>query len=283
MQKVDIQIKCADEFEIAGTLYQPANIRGAVMIGPATGIKRRFYNAFATHLAENGYGVISYDNRGIGDSVKGSINKVNASLITWGTLDMTAALEQLKSNFPNQKYHLIRHSAGGQLVGLMNNALDLRSMFNYASSSGSIRNMTYPFKTSAIFFMNYFIPINNLLFGKTNSQWVGMGEPLPKKVAAQWNQWCNGTGYVATDFGKAIQAHLYDDLTLPSLWVHATDDAIANRANVEDMIRVYTKTDAKIIELNPKELGLKEIGHMNFFRSKNKHLWSHALNWLNQH
>lgn len=279
--KNDIKITCEDDFHLAGTLYKPSKLIGAIMIAPATGIKRQFYNSFANFLAQNGYGVITFDNRGIGESKSESINEINASLVNWGKLDMTAVLNALKEEFPNTLYHLIGHSAGGQLVGLMKNSNELQSMFNYASSSGSLNYTKYPFKFKSIFFLNCFIPISNLLFGQTNSQWIGMGEPLPKLVSSQWRNWCNGKGYVAEEFGKSIKNHLYDKLTLPSLWVHSIDDDIANIENVKDMIRVYSQSKSEIITLDPKEFGYKEIGHMKFFSPKRMKVWEIALDWLN--
>jgi len=273
---------CADGHPLAATLYAPAALKAAVMIAPATGIKRGFYNAFATHLAENGYGVICFDNRGIGDSQQGPIRHSKASLVAWGQQDMPAALRTLQHHFPATTYHLVGHSAGGQLLGLMENGKAIASMFIFAASSGSLRNMHLPFSVKPKFFLNVFIPMNNALLGHTRSHWVGMGEPLPKMVAAQWTKWCNGQGYVATDFGKAIPHHHnhFADIAIPSKWLHATDDDIANYANVQDMIRVYAKTDAHIVTLDPKALGYKEIGHMKFFSSKYNRLWNHATEWL---
>ncbi|MFK8012318.1 MAG: hypothetical protein AB8B80_09775, partial [Marinicellaceae bacterium] len=121
-----------------------------------------------------------------------------------------------------------------------------------------------------------------LFFAKTNSQWIGMGEPLPKLVAKQWRRWCNGKGYVATDFGKDINHHFYDDLTLNALWLHATDDGIANLANVKDMARVYSKSNINIKSIDATTTKSKQIGHMGFFRSKNSELWNYALEWLNE-
>ena len=281
MKESEIKIECADRFLLAGKIYEPEVYKAAVLIAPATGIKKRFYNSFATFLAQNGYGVLCFENRGIGSSKKGkSINNGEPSLITWGKLDLTAAFQQLKESFPNTEYHIVGHSAGGQLTGLMDDVSEIKSLFNYASSSGSLSNMTYPFKFQASFFLNIFIPVNNLLLGKTNSHWVGMGEPLPKQVAKEWSRWCNGKGYVAVDFNRNIKDHLYNEITAPSLWVHATDDGIANLENVKDMQRIYPNSKAEIKTLIPSENGFKDIGHMKFFSSKYNKLWQHAIDWL---
>ncbi len=274
------RLTCADGATLGATIYEPSRLKAAVMLGPATGIRRGFYRAFATWLASHGYGVITYDNRGVGDSLQASVSRCDASLVDWGRLDMPAVLEALQSAFPGTTYHLVGHSAGGLLAGLMPNARGLSSMFNVACSSGSLRNMRAGFRLQAEFFMNVFIPVTNALLGHTPAQWVGMGEPLPKRAAAEWRRWCNGRGYLATDFGRAIpdDNHLYDALTLPSLWLHASDDPIANLANVTEMVGVYSKSDARIVTLDPAAEGLRAIGHMAFFRHET--LWGRTLGWL---
>lgn len=282
IQETEVTIKCKDNFQLTGTLFKPTEVKSSVMIAPATGIKRQFYYAFAKYLSENGFAVLTFDNRGIGQSIEGSLNNGNPSLTNWGVLDMTAALEYLENEIPNTDYHLIGHSAGGQLVGLMENAKDLKSMFNFGSSSGSLKYSKYPFKLKSSFWLNFYIPASNLIFGHTKSQWVGMGEPLPKKVGSEWTRWCNGKGYVKVDLGGRIKKHLYDELSFPSLWVHSVDDDIANLDNVKDMIRVYSKTKAEIVSLSPAEHGFGDIGHMKFFSKKKRKLWELAIEWLNR-
>jgi len=282
VQEQTVSIVCADGFKLGATLFEPTEVKSAVMVGPATGIKRQFYSAFAAHLAEHGFAVLTFDNRGIGQSIEGSLNDGNPSLTNWGLLDMTAALEYLKSRYPGQEYHLLGHSAGGQLVGMMENAGDLKSMFNFGSSSGSLSYSKYPFKFKFLFWVSIFIPLSNLIFGHTKSQWVGMGEPLPKKVASEWSRWCKGKGYIKVDLDSKIKTHLYDDLTLNSLWVHAQDDDIATDCTVKDMIRVYSKINSEIVCLLPEEHGYKDIGHMKFFSKKKKKLWQMAIDWLDE-
>ncbi len=274
-------VLCSDQYQLTTTTYLPEKaIKGAILIAPATGIKRQFYGSFAAHLAEHGYGVITFDNRGIGESLTGSVAKSKASLQCWGEKDMPAVFEQLKQSFPDSKYHLVGHSAGGQLVGLMHNALELSSMFNVACSSGRLKNMSNPYFIKAHFFMNMFVPFSNAFWGHTKSQWIGMGEPLPKAVAQQWRKWCNGQGYVKTAFGKTVHNHLYDDLSIPSMWVNAIDDDIAINKNVADMLSVFTKMKPEKLTLTPEHYSLDEIGHMKFFSRRSQVLWSHAINWL---
>jgi len=281
IKPTDIKIECIDEYTIAASVYFPKQpIKGAILIGPATGIKRQFYQKFSAFLAQHGYGVLTFDNRGIGESLIGDIKHSDASLQCWGEKDMTAALEQLKLSFPGTKYHLVGHSAGGQLVGLMSNASDLTSMYNFACSSGQLSNMRLSYRVKAHFFMNFFIPLSNTIFGHTKSQWLGMGEPLPSTVAKQWRKWCNGAGYVRTAFDKTIFKHHYNELSMESVWLNASDDDIANKLNVADMLSVFPQLKAEEITLDPKKHNLKEIGHMKFFSQKSEKLWRHTLDWL---
>ena len=277
-----VQILCEDGFTLSGAVYQPREPKAAVMVAPATGIKKRFYHAFACYLAERGYGVLCFDNRGIGESLQGSVRESTASLVSWGVLDMPAVLETLKELFPDRRYHLIGHSAGGQLAGLMKNGADLTSMFNVACSSGSLRNMGVPFRIRALFFMNVVIPASNLLFGHTKAHWFGMGEPLPRQVGREWARWCNGQGYLKVDFGTSIHEHHYDTLAIPSRWVAATDDPIACEANVREMIGVYSRIRSDVMFLEPREFGFDEIGHMGFFSSKKSALWTCATDWMDR-
>jgi len=270
---------------LAATVYRPKNeVQIAVMIAPATGIKRQFYHNFATHLAENGFGVLTFDNEGIGESLSSALAKCDASLISWGRHDMPAVLDALQDEFADATYHLIGHSAGGQLIGLMPNYSALASVFNVACSSGRIKNMSMPYKLKAMGFMDAFIPLANLTLGYTPSDKIGMGEPLPRGVSRQWREWCNGAGYIKTAFGKSIQTHFYNDITMPSLWLGFSDDDIANSKNMDDMIRVFTKMPVEKQFLDPKDFGLNSIGHMRYFSSRTNakapQLWQIAVDWL---
>ncbi len=280
----EIRIKLTEKSWIQTTFFNPKeNILGAVMIAPATGIKRKFYDNFARYLAQNQYAVITYDNQGIGESLSEDLRFCNIRITDWGLTDMPKVLEQLKSLVPDVKYHLVGHSAGGQLVGLMHNWSDLTSIFNFACSSGSLKQMKVPFAWKARFFMNVFIPLSNSLFGFTKTHWLGMGAPLPRGVAQEWSRWCNGSGYIQVDLDKRIKKHFFKEVNLPSYWMNTSDDFIANDRNVEEMIKVYPKLKPKRLHLIPSEYDLPYVGHMKFFTRQNNTLWPIALDWLHAH
>jgi len=270
---------------LAATVYRPTDeVKAAVMIAPATGIKRQFYHNFATYLAASGFRVLTFDNEGIGESLSTDLAKCDASLISWGRHDMPAVLDALQDEFTDATYHLIGHSAGGQLIGLMPNYKALTSVFNVACSSGQIKNMDMPYKLKAMGFMDAFIPLTNLTLGYTPADKIGMGEPLPRGVARQWREWCNGAGYIKTAFGKSIHTHFYDEIDMPALWLGFSDDEIANSKNIDDMIRVFSKMPVEKYYFDPEEFGLNSIGHMRYFSSKTNakapQLWQMAVDWL---
>ena len=272
---------------LAATIYRPkTSVKTAVMIAPATGIKRQFYHKFASFLAEQGFGVLTFDNEGIGESLTTDLTKCDASLISWGRHDMPAVLDALQDEFGNATYHLIGHSAGGQLIGLMPNHTSIASVFNVACSSGCIKNMDMPYKLKAMGFMDAFIPLTNLTLGYTPADKIGMGQPLPRGVARQWREWCNGAGYIKTAFGKSVHTHFYDELSMPALWLGFSDDDIANSKNMDDMIRVFTKMPVEKRVLDPKDFDLNSIGHMRYFSSRTNakapKLWQMAVDWLNE-
>lgn len=270
---------------LTATVYRPKTpIKKAIMIAPATGIKRQFYHSFAQYLVEQGFGVLTFDNEGIGASLTTNLAKCDASLISWGRHDMPAVLDALQDEFTEASYHVIGHSAGGQLIGLMPNYKSIASVFNVACSSGCIKNMDLPYKIKAMGFMDVFIPITNLALGYTPSDKMGMGEPLPRGVARQWREWCNGEGYIKTAFGHSIHTHFYDDMLMPALWLGFSDDDIANSKNMDDMIRVYSQMPVQKCFLDPKDFGVSSIGHMRYFSSrthaKAPELWQMATDWL---
>src|ERR1700687_1687088 len=66
----DFRFAATDGYSPAATLPRPATgpQKGFVLIASATATPRHYYGRFATYLAERGFGVMTFDYRGISDS-----------------------------------------------------------------------------------------------------------------------------------------------------------------------------------------------------------------------
>ena len=205
MAKEKIKIICSDGRELSALKYSASGkTKGAVLVGGATGLRKEFYSPFCQHLCENNYSVLVFDFRGVGKSSLQDLKSDTANIIDWGVLDMSAALDELVKQFPKTKYHLVGHSAGGQLTGLMSNHSQLTSQFNFACSTGQLSNLKFLFRLKALFFMKIFIPLSNLIFGYAKLGLVKMGDSIPRYVAKQWCDWCCGNGYVIGSIGLSL-------------------------------------------------------------------------------
>jgi predicted alpha/beta hydrolase len=86
--KETIKISAADGFPISVTCFKPKRFNGrVVLINSATGVKKDYYAVFATWLSELGFSVYTYDYRGIGESMQGSLKGFKATMEDWGTKD----------------------------------------------------------------------------------------------------------------------------------------------------------------------------------------------------
>jgi len=87
--------------------------RPVVVINAATSVRCRHYSRFADYLFANGFDVITYDYRGIGESRSGSLKGFKASWSDWGVLDFEAILQRAQREFAGQPIDVVGHSFCG--------------------------------------------------------------------------------------------------------------------------------------------------------------------------
>ncbi|GFD74829.1 hypothetical protein ACI7YQ_02000 [Alteromonas marina] len=88
---------------------------------------------------------------------------------------------------------------------------------------------------------------------------------------------------LAIIISKINNRHHYDTIQIPSKWLLANDDDIANIRNVHDMLSVFPNMDSEIEALEPKALNVNEIGHMKFFSRKCQHLWPKVTDYFKRY
>jgi len=282
--KKPIELHAADGLKLTGYHFANENPRAAILVCSATAVTQRFYFPFARWLSIQGYSVLTLDYRGIGESLGApSVKESRARKQDWGELDMPAALSWLQQTYPNKPKHLIGHSAGGLLFGLMPNYRDLASVVSIGCSIGYVNEAAMPDRLVASALLNVYFPVATKLFGYLPAKTLGWGEDLPPGVALQWAEWCTNRGYVSNAFGKDIKKHYYNDLQLPMLVMNMKDDPFATVSNVDAMNELFPNATMEKLWLDPKQYGLETVGHMGFFRPKNDVLWPKVTEWLQNH
>ena len=268
-------INCKDGYKLAAQFY-PASDNSKqypILICPATGITKVFYHAFAEWLNQQGYSVLSFDFRGIGESLHGELKDSTASINDWGILDIPAAVDTLLEKTQAKKVILIGHSAGGQLLGINPNYQKVAKVIAIAGSTGHIKGLKGKTKLLAPIMFNVIFPVSSLFKGYGATQFIGMGENLPKNVAKQWAEFCSKPGYVMNTIGKTIFDDYHQQIKCPITSFWSTDDEIATEANVKDLLRLYPNAPTKYVEINPQQHGYKYIGHMLMFKKTHQKLW----------
>lgn len=272
----NLSIHCNDGYELSARFYPHQTTSKhalPILICPATGITKTFYNSYATWLTEQGHDVLVFDFRGIGESLHGPLKQSTASIVQWGQLDIPAAIDTLINKTQAAQVIILGHSAGGQLLGIVPNYNKVAKVVAVSGSTGHIKDLKGRTKLLAPVMFNVIFPIARYTLGYGPTNAIGMGENLPKDVAREWAQFCSKPGYVLNALGKTVQQDFHAQVNCPITAVWSTDDEIASKANVKDLLRLYPNAPTDMIELNPKATGHKAIGHMLMFKSSHKNLW----------
>lgn len=270
-----LTIICKDGYSLSARFYAQQSQNGSlpILICPATGITKQFYNSFAAWLSEQGYNVLVFDFRGIGDSLHGPLSQSAASIVQWGQLDIPAAIDSLLQKTGASQVILLGHSAGGQLLGITPNHDKVAKVIAVSGSTGHVKNLKGKTRLLAPVMFNLVFPAARLTLGYGPTQAMGMGENLPKDVARQWAQFCSKPGYVINAIGKTVHEDFHAQVTAPITALWSSDDEIATEANVKDLLRLYPNTQTDMIELKPSQYGHKGIGHMLMFKKSHQNLW----------
>lgn len=276
-----IRILTRDRYVLSATHFIPGKpVNGVVIINSATGVKQKFYADFASHLAELGFDVYTYDYRGIGTSLHGR-QPGHASLTDWGELDAPAMINYVRQRHPGAPVYVIGHSIGGQLIGMSSDAQRADALIMIASQTPYWRNYN-----SSLWFLvkvwalwHVIIPLSTRLFGYFPAKKMGLFENLPAEASMQWARWAKNSNYLFDELPEKRKT--FEALSQETLVLSFSDDLLAPRAAVEDLLQYYKNLQIEHRHISPEQIGRKSIGHFNFFRKSFKHpLWTEVSDWL---
>lgn len=276
----NLRIRALDGFELAATLYEPADGdgRAAVLINSATAVRRRYYDAFARHLAGEGLTVVTYDYRGIGGSRPRSLSRFAAHLRQWAEEDQGGVLDWIANRLQPRRLLVVGHSVGGQIVGMAPGNERIHGMVGVAAQNGYWGHWPSPSRYRMALRWYLAVPLASRVFGYVPG-WLGIKEDLPGGVAREWAEWCRRPDFLFDGHEERRPGFLR--FARPFLAYSFEDDDYAPRAAVESLLDAYREARVDHRHVTPREVGVPAIGHFGFFRERFREtLWREAASWL---
>ena len=275
-------VTAADGLALGITEFEPAGPpRGVVVINAATAVKRRYYERFALYLAQNGFAVVTYDYRGIGESRPANLRGFTARMQDWAELDQPAVIDHARAWQPNVPLAVIGHSVGGQIFGLLPNPQRVSRVFMVAAQHNYWGLWRSPERYVLWALWTLVMPAASRALGYFPSGAFGLGEELPKGVALDWARWCRSPGALVQAIGGDA-GEKFKQYRGPILSLSFDDDhRFAPRRAVEGLLAFYENAQSRHQHLSASSLGVRSVGHFGFFReSASKRGWPIALDWL---
>ncbi|MGN6827864.1 alpha/beta hydrolase family protein [Paucibacter sp. M5-1] len=284
-----LQLRCADGRLLAATWFEPAGVpRAIALISPATAVARGFYRGFGEWLAQRGYAVLSYDYRGIGDSLQGPLRQERARLRDWAQLDMGAALRAVqRRRLMEQEAQgralgllLVGHSFGGNAIGLAPDYEQADAILGVAAQAADWRFWSGIHKAKVWLFFHAMLPAAGHLLGHAPGWLMGArrAEGLPKGAALEWAAWGRRRGFMFSD--PSLQAELgYHRFTGPvHLWNISDDPVFGPAPAVDALAARFSTAQVQRHTLAPADVGLESLGHFAAFRRElGPRIWPRLL------
>lgn len=270
-----LNIVCADGCRIEASRYRGGD-RAAVLIAPALGVPRRFYDAYARFLAGHGHDVLSIDYRGVGAT---DCDIASVRLADWGRLDVDAGLRYLWEHSKAPRRVLVGHSLGAQLPGLTPESEGLAAMV--AVGATCPYPSLYPLKPRLRMLLLWRVLIPLLSRGRSHfpARRIGFSSvDIPAGAARDWARWGLSRGYLF-DSAHGLDTARYATLGMPLLAYSFADDDYAVRAAVDALMAQYPSA-----QIDRRHVGVPRkghIGHFGYFSPRMQDsLWRDTADWL---
>ena len=276
----------ADGFVLGGFTWRqalPDTQRPVVIINAATSVHCRHYSRFAAYLFANGFDVITYDYRGIGESRLGSIKGLNASWTDWGALDFEAMLRRAQREFSGQPIDVVGHSFGGCAAGLGESGQVIRRLVTVGAQFAYWRDYAPEQRWRMFGKWHLLMPLLTLFCGYFPGKRLGWLEDTPAGVVRDWST--PTARYERRPSGRAMLArtgHLpFANVRAQTLAISISDDPYGTIAAIERLLNYFSHAPKTHLRIDPQDIGEQQVGHFAFFRSAYQAtLWPIALTWL---
>jgi predicted alpha/beta hydrolase len=236
-----------------------------VLIAGAMGVKQDYYADYAGWLAAQGFGVLTFDYRGMGASrPSGSLRGFDADLFDWAT-DTDAAIDHLAATAPEQPLIVIGHSLGAQLAGMLERRERITGLVSVAAGSGYWRDNAPPLKRMVLYFWHVLVPLATWACGYFPGARLRKVGDLPRGVIWQWRRWCMHPRYHVGAEGEALRAK-FASARFPVVALSMTDDELMTERGTRVLVDCYENAPRELLRIAPGDVDATRIGHFGFFR-----------------
>ena len=276
----DIAFQASDGYTLRAKRFVPRGpAAGRLIVAGATAVPQGFYARFAATAAARGHEVWTLDYRGVGLSAPPTLRGFRMSYLDWAQLDL-AALIDLVAARGDAPLRMVGHSYGGHALGLLPNHAKVQRLATFATGAGWHGWMPPLERLRVHVLWRVIGPLLVQTRGYLAWSALGLGEDLPRDIFYQWRRWCGWPRYFFEDPALPDLAARFAAVRTPIRAVNAIDDKWATPASRDAFMAAYSGAPVERVTLEPRALGLREIGHMGYFRTPAAPLWDEALDWL---
>lgn len=277
-------IPATDGYPLSATLYQPLMPGSDVLIlNSGTGVRRQYYAPFAEFFARHGFSVITYDYRGIGDSLRQPLRSVHTSLHEWGEKDFAGILDWTERELKAERISVVGHSGGGKIPGFTPENRKLRALAAIAVPNSYWGFQRPVMKLPFAALVHLLMPLATQALSYFPAKLIGIGENYPRGVALEWARWSRHKDYIFHP-RSGYPEHHFSSFTGAVVSFSFADDLIASKTAVGSFLRFYhNAAQQQHRHIIPADFGIRRIGHSGFFRPEAQILWQQLFNWLYEH
>jgi len=243
-------------------------VKAVVLIAGAMGVRQDYYAEFARWLAAQGYASMSFDYRGMGESLPAgrSLRGFRADLFDWAR-DIDAAIDALLARHPDAPLFVVGHSLGAQLPGLLRHRDRIAGLVSVAAGSGYWRDNAPQLKRIVLCLGHVLVPVSVAVAGYFPGKRIGKVGDLPRGVVMQWRRWCMHPRYHVGAEGEAVRQR-FAGARFPVVALSITDDELMTERGTRVLIDCYENAPRQLQRIAPADAGVQRIGHFGFFRAQ---------------
>ena len=283
MQKAEgFQIISEDKTKISATLFSgDAKSAHLIIVSPAAGAPQHYYKGFANYACQyKEFDVVTFDYRGIGDSLHSAVKDERCKMSDWGNQDLKSVIDWADKKY--DKIFLLGHSVAGQIFPKASNNGRIRSAYFVGSQSAYNGHWKGFWWLYVLIFWYILIPITVAIYRYLPGWTMGGKTDIPKGVAWEWRKW--GTHPQGVLQGSKEMAQRFNAVKIPVHFVNIQDDKLlAPSAATQELMHYYRNAVTTFQFIKPKDLGFEKIGHFGFFKKKfAKKLWPMPIFFFTQ-